>query len=320
MFDTVSAMSNDAGEGQLPYMPWVGGEFRWRLGMRPLDLADWIQVGDDYDAQMATKQAARAGHPATVFVALPEALPACAEVLELLLDHLVETWPDDFARTDDEIVNRRTGERLPLDGSVHPLDVAGRLVQEDLIVMVPTDGSDADMVFGAGSVCLPNRWNLQSKLGRSMAEVHAPVSRLNDQLAGPISQFFERLQPDRSFWRLGWGVIETPDLFQPLGNAARSESSTTAPGADDMHVRVERETLRRLPRTGAILFTIRTYIAKASDLLERSPEAGARLAEAIAAMPGDVRAYKQVDVFEPALEQLFAGASAQATRVTSTTP
>ena len=118
-----------------------------------------------------------------------------------------------------------------------------------------------------------------------MVEVHAPVSRLNDQLAGPIAQFFERLQPDRSFWRLGWGVIETPDLFQPLGNAARAESSTTVPEPDDMHVRVERETLRRLPRTGAILFTIRTYITKASDLLERSPDDGARLADAIAAMP-----------------------------------
>ena len=140
-------MSSAVGESPLPYMPWVGGEFRWRLGMRPLDLADWIQIGDDYDAQMATKQAARTGHPATVFVALPEALPACAEVLELLLDHLGETWPDDFARTGGEIVNRRTGERLPLDGSVHPLDIAGRLVQEDLIVMVttdPPDGTDPD--------------------------------------------------------------------------------------------------------------------------------------------------------------------------------
>jgi hypothetical protein len=303
VFDTVSGMSSP-----LPYMPWVSGEFRWRLGMRPLELAEWIQIGDDYDAQMAVKRAARTEHPSTVFVALAEATPTCDEVLDLLLDHLVATWPDDFVRTDSEIENRRTGERLALDGSVHPLDIAGRLVQEDLIVMVPVDGAgDSDMVFGAGSVCLPNRWNLQSKLGRSMAEVHAPVSRLNDQLAVPITQFFERLKPDRSFWRLGWGVIDTPELFQPLGAAARWELAPTVPAPDDLHVRVERETLRRLPRTNGILFTIRTYIVKASDLLDRSPDDATRLAEAISAMPDDVRAYKQIDVFEPALERLFAG-------------
>jgi hypothetical protein len=71
VFDTVSGMSSP-----LPYMPWVSGEFRWRLGMRPLELAEWIQIGDDYDAQMAVKRAARTDHPSTVFVALAEATPA----------------------------------------------------------------------------------------------------------------------------------------------------------------------------------------------------------------------------------------------------
>jgi hypothetical protein len=298
-------MSSAVGDSPLPYMPWVGGEFRWRLGMRPLDLADWIQIGDDYDAQMAAKAAARDEHPDTVFVALPEALPACSEVLEILLDHLTGRRPNDFARSGASVLNRRTGERLPLDGTLHPLDVAGRLVQEDLVVMVPS-GDEQTLIFGAGSVCLPNRWNLQSKLGRTMTEVHAPVSQLNDQLGGPIGQFFERLQPDRSFWRLGWGVIDSPDLFQPLESVARAERAPVAPVPGDMHVRVERETLRRLPRTSAILFTIRTYIVGAGDLLARSPDDATRLAEAIAAMPDDVRAYKQIDVFEPALERLFA--------------
>lgn len=313
------------GDAPLPYMPWAGGEFRWRLGMRPLDLADWIQIGDDYDAQMAAKQAARDEHPGTVFVALPVALPACAEVLDLLVDHLVERWPDDFALSDGEIVNVRTGERLPLNGSMHPLDVAGRLVQEDLIVMMTPDSEEresdhpasGEMVFGAGSVCLPNRWDLRSKLGRTMTEVHAPVSRLNQQLAVPIAQFFDRLQPDRSFWRLGWGVIDTPELFQPAGSSGTAAGATPGPG--DMHVRVERETLRRLPGTNAILFTIRTYITKASALLARSPGDAGRLRDAIDAMPPDVRGYKQIDLFEPALRRLFAS-SENLSRSDSTFP
>ena len=42
-----------------PYAPWVGGPFMWRLGLRPLDLADWIELGDDYVAELATKATVR---------------------------------------------------------------------------------------------------------------------------------------------------------------------------------------------------------------------------------------------------------------------
>jgi dimethylamine monooxygenase subunit A len=169
--------------------------------------------------------------------------------------------------------------------------------------MVPRESGGREMTFGAGSVSVPNRWDLRSKLGRTMTEVHAPVSRLNEQLGRPIAQFFERLQPDKSFWRLGWDVIDTADLF-PAGEQRCGTPDT--PERDDMHVRVERETLRRLPRTDAVLFTIRTYITKASALRRPAPDDADRLAEALAAMPADVRAYKQVDVFQPVLQRPFA--------------
>ena len=302
------------GEGPLKYAPWLGGEFRWRLGMRPLDLDDWMQLGDDYAPQMATKAAARADNPGTVFHSKPEALPACNEVLDLLTAHLIRLWPADFARADREICNHRTGERIGSD--VHPLDAAGRLVQEDLIVLI-ADRCDhhndlGQLVVGAGSVCLPNRWDLSSKLGRTLVEVHEPVSRLNEQVGDPIDKFFARLTPDKSFWRVGWGVIDTPELYQPLDGTApddpaRGADHSTEVRADDLYVRVERETVRRLPVTGGVLFTIRTYLTKASRVRAEAPVDGDRLAEAIAELPGDVRGYKQLDVCAPALEDLFAG-------------
>ena len=61
------------------------------------------------------------------------------------------------------------------------------------------------LVFGAGSVCFPNRWDLRSKLGLPLRDVHAPVDLLNEQLGETIDRFFDRLTPERSFWRLGWG-------------------------------------------------------------------------------------------------------------------
>lgn len=301
-FGTVAAVASTSGDEtplDLPYQPWIAGEFRWRLGLRPLAIADWIEIGDDYDAQLAAKSAARANHPDSVFVALPEADEACREVRDAVIDHVVARWPVHFERHADSVTNHRTGERVPLDGTVHPLDVAGRLVQEDLVVMVPVDGR---LVFAAGSVCLPNRWDLRSKLGHSLAEVHAPVSRLNEQLGDPIDKVFQRLTPDKAFWRLGWGVIDTADPYQPVDGTAALRPAE--PTVEDVHVRVERETLRMFPRTGGVLFTIRTYLARLSDVA-LDAESAARLADAIAHLPDDVRDYKQVDRLAPVLAEVL---------------
>ena len=159
-----------------------------------------------------------------------------------LVEHLRRRWPD------------RYGEAA-LDPTLHPLDAAARLVPEDLVLLVERDGQ---LVFGGGSVCFPNRWDLRSKLGLTMAGVHAPVDRLNDQLEAPIDSFFDRLTPDRSFWRLGWGVLDTPDWYTPVDGTAAPRP--VAPAPDQHFLRVERETLRRFPDTGCVLFTIRTYV------------------------------------------------------------
>ena len=113
---------------------------------------------------------------------------------------------------------RADGWRDPTNaGALHPLDIAGRLVQEDLVVLVERAEG---LVVGGGSVCFPNRWNLASKLGLCLVDVHAPVSRLNDQLGGSVDTFFDRLGSDRSFWRLGWSVLDTGDLYQPTDGTA----------------------------------------------------------------------------------------------------
>ena len=40
-----------------PHEPWreTTGEFRWRLGVRPLDLERWIEIGDDAAHELAQK-------------------------------------------------------------------------------------------------------------------------------------------------------------------------------------------------------------------------------------------------------------------------
>ena len=301
------------------YQPYVAGPFRWRLALRPLDLSDWIQIGDDYDHEMDAKREVLRDHHSTVVATIDGIEPECAEILSELAAHLCATRPDWFVREGDTIVNTHRNERWPLtpadDGSwaMHPLDVAGRLVQEDMALLVERDGR---LVFGGGTVCFPNRWDLSSKLGRTMEEVHAPVDRLNEQLGDPIDSFFQRLSVDKPFWRLGWGVLDTDDPYQPMDGTASIPPALPAVGdpatGERLFLRVERETLRRFPTTKCVLFTIRTYIRPLAHLVERPADAG-RLADALEQLPDDVRDYKRTtELTAAAVQWLNSVASKQA--------
>lgn len=282
------------------YQPYMGGAFRWRLALRPLELVDWIQIGDDYDHEMDAKSRVLRDFPSTVFAAIPESEIEGDEVLTTLVDHLVEHYPEWFQRDECTVTNLHRGETFAITPdahghwSEHPLSIAGRLVQEDFALLVEREGR---LVFGGGSVCFPNRWDLTSKLGATMAEVHAPVARLNEQLGGPIDDFFARLSPDKPYWRLGWGVLDTDEPYQAVDGTAPPSPEIPPVGdqstGDRLFLRVERETLRKFPRTGSVLFTIRTYIRPLSHLAAR-PDDARRLADALAALPDDVADYKRV--------------------------
>ena len=266
-----------------PYLPFMDGPapagpdaFRWRLGVRPLDLHDWIELGPDADAALAAKPRLMAAHPDTVFAVLDDRVAEeSQEVANALVSHLRQRWPE------------RHGD-VELDGHLHPLDAAARLVPEDLVLLVERDGQ---LVFGGGSVCFPNRWDLRSKIGLTMAGVHAKVDLLNEQLEAPIDGFFDRLTPTRSYWRLGWGVLDTADWYTPLDGTAAPRPA--APDPDELFLRVERETLRRFPDTGCILFTIRTYV---TPILAAAHSAAVaeRLAAALDSLPDAVRDYKDL--------------------------
>ncbi|WP_158412544.1 heme-dependent oxidative N-demethylase family protein [Ilumatobacter nonamiensis] len=267
---------------QLPYAPWtergsvVDGEFRWRLGVRPLDLRDWIEMGPDAegpDGWIAQKARLLDDHRPTVFQVLDDIEPECREIGDELVEHLKHRWPEPFVD-------------VSLDANLHPLEAASRLVPEDLVVMAERDDR---LVFGGGSVCFPNRWDLRSKLGLTLAEVHEPVAQLNDQLEPAVDRFLDRLTPERPFWRLGWGIIDVADGYTPADGTGADRPAD--PSVGELFVRVERETLRRFPETNCVLFTIRTYIAPIATVLADADSAVA-LADAVAAMSPGIVEYK----------------------------
>jgi hypothetical protein len=238
------------------------------MGLRPLDLANWLEFDEHRDAELAQKTTLLEHHYDDVVATQPEGDAASHELLGAVVDAVRATSPDVDVAVDD-------GE--------HPIVAASRLVQEDLCVLV----KDAEWRLRAACVCFPSRWVLAAKLGATLDAIHAPVPHYDEELARPTSAFFDRLRPDRSFWRLNWTLLDSPVLHQPSAPRASPSGELV-----DWFFRVERQTLRQLPSTGAIVFTIRTYVTSAATLASEDAAFVPALVHAMETAPPDTQVYK----------------------------
>lgn len=59
-----------------------------------------------------------------------------------------------------------------------------------------------------------------------------------------------------------------------------------------MYLRTERQTLRRLPKSNTILFTIKTYTTTIKDVCKNEPQTAKRLAGAVRNWPPEMIEYK----------------------------
>jgi dimethylamine monooxygenase subunit A len=242
-----------------------------------------------------------------VFAALPESDAARAEALELIASALVAHHPDWFNRDGDLLRNHLTGECWAT-GSLDPLDLAGRLVQEDLCLI---QNRDEGPVFTAASLCFPSRWRLLDKIGKPLSAVHGPVPLYADRLAGPVDRFMRHVKPGHIVSRQNWSLLDDPSLFQPGGKWRTDASADITPenAGNRVFLRVERQTLQRLPATEAVLFGIRVHVYPLDRVIDR-PERASALTEAIRGLPDEIQHYKSLLPFKPALlEWLTARAS-----------
>lgn len=297
-------MIADVAPGQLPespeYLPFAPGPFRLQMGVKPLELATWIEIDRHYPAEWARKRDLLGEHRDEIAVALPASQPAADEAQSLLWEHLVRHFPRCFSGAGHAWRNDLTGETgsfaVP---SCPPLEQAARWVQEDLCVMEP--GPDGYRLTAA-VVAFPSRWRVREKLGQSLRGIHEPVFLYPEQLAAGVDRFFDLLTAARPVWRVNWNVHETPELFQLAGTGRTEPDPTITPAnaGARLWLRLERQTLRRLPATGAVLFTIRTYVRPIADFRAR-PAVARDLAGAIRAMPPETVAYKSLGIFRDAL-------------------
>ena len=280
------------------HLPFEPGPYRMAMDLVSVGEAAWFEFDDRYLDEMAEKRRLLASDRDAVFAALPESDAARAEALELIVAALTAHHPEWFGRVGGLLRNGLTGEVWDLSAG-DPLDLAGRLVQEDLcLIQAGADGP----VFTAASLCFPSRWRLLDKIGKPLAAVHGPVPLYADRLARAVDRFMRHLKPGRIASRLNWSLLDDPALFQPGGKwrtEGRDDIGVASVGRS-VFLRVERQTLRRLPVSGAVLFGIRVHVYPLERVIDRAERAAA-LASAVRGLPVAIQHYKSLLPFRTAL-------------------
>jgi hypothetical protein len=76
------------------HTPYDGSSKPFTIGLKPLDLAEWIEVDDDLEMYLAEKRRLYATVPDKVFVEEPDTREAQREVLDLIEAHLARHHPE----------------------------------------------------------------------------------------------------------------------------------------------------------------------------------------------------------------------------------
>jgi hypothetical protein len=248
------------------HTPYDGSSKPFTIGLKPLDPAEWIEVDRHLEAYLAEKDRLEAGHGASIFAAEPDSEDAQREVLSLLVDHLPARFPDTYRRAGDKMHIGSEGRMVDLAKSGEaPLKIAARLVQEDLVLMCR---GEEGWRLAAASLSFPSSWSLAEKFGKPLREIHRPVPQFgpgtrSDDL---IERMFDKLH-GQAVVRYNWSLQPDAELYKPLSSMQRSDRAEKAaprfPGIDPTaaaFIRVERQTLRKLPVSCDILFTIRIHL------------------------------------------------------------
>ena len=248
-------------------LPSARGGGPLKIGLAKLDESQWLEPEPDLTVRAAA------------FDAYPESVQLTREA---------EAPSDELAAM------------LGVSGG---LEGAARSRWEDMCLLARRADEEVYRLIGA-AVAFPTDWEPAKKMGLPLAAMHAPIDNYAEQLATPVDRFMAKLKPGAIYGRCNWFVAST-DALHWVGEPPEQAFAHVTPenAGETLYVRSERQTLRRLPETQAILFTIGVHVAPLGSL---SGANIAFMAEALATIPGNEARRRGAAYFAPQLQAFAA--------------
>jgi len=267
--------ANDATvEGPL-YRPYRWATADFQLGLRPIRPENWILIGAEHADMMREKRERLDTQKSFYYRTLPRSLPAQRELRGRVVAHLAADHPQSFEVSDSVVRSVITGQTADLDDdSIEPLMQVSRLVEEDFMLLEEFGGT---LQITAASNAYSSSGRLVGSVGRDMEWAHEPVPQLTPRLGGRIHRVLGSIHAARPCERFNWQITPMATVFFPhddphAANAAAMREVLGELRLDPeragelLWIRVERQTLWRLPDSNAVAFSLHTYSDPLSSL------------------------------------------------------
>jgi hypothetical protein len=239
---------------------------------------------------------------------LPHMMDAQWDFLELTMESLSADYPQHFTLTRDG--KNWTWQNKPLgiktsfvfgDAStleMEPFEFMSRQVQGDFVLLDQRNGT---LYADAGFITSQADWSLAFDVGMAWHEWHGPVPQVTKLgVMDRALKYLMNIQLGSPVRRLNWTMTINPRLDTspenyPLWGTDRNTVTLENVG-DKVHLRVELQTLFRLPRSNGLLFSIRCYLISMEELAT-SPRWAKRLHRVLKTLHPDLEEYKGLTKF-----------------------
>jgi dimethylamine monooxygenase subunit A len=298
----------------LKYFPFQD-KYDLKMGTLPLQENEHlIETDSDYLSEISAKRKLLTSEHEYYYRSKPGTIDAQWEVLEKVLTSLVNFDPQHFKleRLGNEWtwINEKLEEThtfifgqtdtLPFE----PLDWVGRQVQEDIIIL----SNDDTTSLCAGQLCLPNGWCLDDKFGKTFLGIHQPAPKMIGSTMNAAHKVMGKIIANKTLWRASWNfkITNQLDMSSKFTKAYNEELKEIAPQLNEenigekIFIRIERQTITKLEKSGCVLFGIHTYQSKLADEVKNKVRSS-QIVGTLKTTPREMLNYKAISPFENVL-------------------
>ncbi|EGW35513.1 uncharacterized protein SPAPADRAFT_58749 [Spathaspora passalidarum NRRL Y-27907] len=309
--------------------PFKDAVYKLTMGIKTLEVQDWLLIEPTYLNRIENKSKivhnCHEDYPkdkdtrsSSLFVT-DEAIPAIREFYDIVMQYMCDKYPMYFKKVGNQYHNGITDKCYPVDNStVEAITLEEYLVEnieEDFIILLkdPTREHEIDgteYFFKGGVFAFAAGFDPKDRFNKPLSFVHHPIPGYPEKLKMSMNRFFNRLQPGQFVTRSNFSMQTHPKFYVDDANKGHNlpEGYVQEPlrieeldFEKQVHYRSERQCLTKLPKSGAMVFTIRTYLLPLAEVKREGREVCDRLIGAIRGLPEDISQYKRADEWGPAV-------------------
>ncbi|ODV86876.1 hypothetical protein CANARDRAFT_195791 [[Candida] arabinofermentans NRRL YB-2248] len=282
--------------------PWRPFRFPYHQTMSifKLDVNHWLDMDKYYYQYIKEKERVYHSYGSDNIGSLPGSEEACLELMEMVKHQMITRYPLLFTSEDDyiHVKNELTGEildfSLPLKED--PLVYVSKMAKEDFYVVLK--GDDGIHRLMAAAVPFPGgSFGIKYKLGKTLDVIHTEVPYYETKLKPSMEKWFAKMSPadlvERASWYISWDHRLLLNNVYALAEGDKVQSDVQP---TEFNVRVERQTLRRLPKSNAIIFTNHPVFYSIEEMKDE-PLVPSLIRKIIYEAPEGIIKYKHFDSF-----------------------